>query len=273
MAKIFLVCALLLIVSLAECLEPEHVKFLYKDKAVLDCGKANWSPESIKFYRVYKNDKGVEVDEEVTPYVDAKTGKQKAIFEESTLTLNDLRNYEISAEYYCKSDTSDNKLHFVKEILPFLMHPEKQSQTITEGGVVEFRCDLLYGHHDSLNWKWIRNGTEITSDDKITINSNSNSTTLHINPVEISHKGIISCEATNEFGSNNNEFTLRVKDTLAALWPFLGIVAEVLILCVIILIYEKKCHKKPKSELDNEQSENLMGKESQGGVTKRNTKA
>lgn len=37
--------------------------------------------------------------------------------------------------------------------------------------------------------------------------------------------------------------TLRVKDKLAALWPFLGICAEVFILCTIILIYEKRRNK------------------------------
>lgn len=36
---------------------------------------------------------------------------------------------------------------------------------------------------------------------------------------------------------------LRVKDKLAALWPFLGICAEVFILCTIILIYEKRRNK------------------------------
>ncbi len=90
MARILFVCSVLLIVSLVECLEPVSVKFLYKDKAVLDCSSANWNPETIKFYRKFTDADGVEVEEEVTPYPDARTGKEKAVFEESTLTLNDL---------------------------------------------------------------------------------------------------------------------------------------------------------------------------------------
>ncbi|KAJ8678857.1 hypothetical protein QAD02_014644 [Eretmocerus hayati] len=47
---------------------------------------------------------------------------------------------------------------------------------------------------------------------------------------------------------------LRVKDKLAALWPFLGICAEVVILCAIILIYEKKRNKSELEESDTDQS-------------------
>lgn len=39
-------------------------------------------------------------------------------------------------------------------------------------------------------------------------------------------------------------------DKLAALWPFLGIVAEVIVLCVIIFIYEKKRSREMEDEAD-----------------------
>lgn len=41
---------------------------------------------------------------------------------------------------------------------------------------------------------------------------------------------------------------------LAALWPFLGICAEVLILCAIILVYEKRRNKEGADESDTDQS-------------------
>ncbi|XP_055297725.1 basigin isoform X2 [Sitodiplosis mosellana] len=47
---------------------------------------------------------------------------------------------------------------------------------------------------------------------------------------------------------------VRVKGKLAALWPFLGICAEVFILCAIILVYEKRRNKEGLDESDTDQS-------------------
>uniref|UniRef100_V5GVB3 Basigin n=1 Tax=Anoplophora glabripennis TaxID=217634 RepID=V5GVB3_ANOGL len=47
---------------------------------------------------------------------------------------------------------------------------------------------------------------------------------------------------------------VRVKGKYAALWPFLGICAEVIVLCAIIVIYEKKRNKTELEESDTDQS-------------------
>jgi len=58
---------------------------------------------------------------------------------------------------------------------------------------------------------------------------------------------------------NDVEFTvlLRVKDRLAALWPFIGIVGVVLVLVIVILIFEKrqKSNKKTTAKDDDEQDQ------------------
>lgn len=272
MNKFLILCAIFSIVSYSECLDSVPVDFLYKSNAVLDCSSANFDGE-VEFYKVTKNEDDEEVREKVVPFQD-KDGNEKVILEKSTLTLVDLRRPEITPEYICKSHTSDEELKFVKQIHPFMMVPEKLSQTITEGGFADFECEILYGNDTEITWSWTRNGTEIDEDNEaFNIVKDQRHSKLTINPIAEEHKGLIMCTVNNEFGSHNSEFQLRVKNTLAALWPFLGICAEVLVLCVIILIYEKKCNKKPKNTgEDNEQAENLMGKDSNADLKKRNPK-
>jgi hypothetical protein len=72
---------------------------------------------------------------------------------------------------------------------------------------------------------------------------------LIVEPVKLSDRGVFVCLGTNEYMKSSSiepgdsDGMLRVKDKFAALWPFLGICAEVFVLCLIILIYEKRRNK------------------------------
>lgn len=225
---------------------------------MLDCSSGNFA-EDIEFYRVIKNDDGESIEERIVSYLD-KNQNEKVLFDKTKMTLVDLRRPEITADYFCKSSKQPERLYFVKEIEPYLMVPEKISQTVTTGGHAEFICEVLYGYEndDKIEWFWTRNGTALDeSDSAFNITKDQKKTRLLINPVEDVHKGHITCTVRNSYGSHSSEFQLRVKNTLAALWPFLGICAEVIILCVIIIVYEKKCNKKSHNNEDNEQTENL----------------
>jgi len=46
-----------------------------------------------------------------------------------------------------------------------------------------------------------------------------------------------------------------VTDKYAPLWPFLGICAEVFILCVIIFLYERKQAKQLEKEVEKEETD------------------
>ena len=51
-----------------------------------------------------------------------------------------------------------------------------------------------------------------------------------------------------------NAFCVDV-DKFAALWPFLGICAEVVILCVIIFLFERKQAKRLEKEVEKEEAD------------------
>ncbi|BES91243.1 Immunoglobulin I-set domain [Nesidiocoris tenuis] len=80
---------------------------------------------------------------------------------------------------------------------------------------------------------------------------------LQIDSAEMSDRGHYYCQVSNKASIDLNitietSAYIRVKDKLAALWPFIGICAEVLVLCVIIFVYERKRNKQELEESDTD---------------------
>ncbi|XP_052743933.1 neuroplastin [Bicyclus anynana] len=71
------------------------------------------------------------------------------------------------------------------------------------------------------------------------------------------HAGRYNCTARDAPAAAST--TLRVKDMYAALWPFLGICAEVFVLCAVILLYERR---RTKPDLDDSDADNHDQKKS-----------
>ncbi|KAM6395996.1 basigin [Rhynochetos jubatus] len=102
-------------------------------------------------------------------------------------------------------------------------------------------------------WVWYKKSQEAITNGsgRYIIKSSGNKTELRILKLNIEEDtGDYHCNATNDAGSGGATVNLRVRSRLAALWPFLGIVAEVLVLVTIIFIYEKR--RKPDEVLDDD---------------------
>ncbi|NXF11972.1 BASI protein, partial [Smithornis capensis] len=108
------------------------------------------------------------------------------------------------------------------------------------------------------SWSWQKNGqgvSAVNASGRYIIKSSGNKTELRILKLNIEEDtGDYRCNATNSLGSGEATVNLRVRSRLAALWPFLGIVAEVLVLVTIIFIYEKR--RKPDEVLDGKRKSN-----------------
>lgn len=133
----------------------------------------------------------------------------------------------------------------------------KKSEHSSEGENVRLVCKSDSSHPPVTEWSWFKtsdSGDQVinnSSENKYIVISTAERSELTISNLDInSDPGTYVCNATNSQGSVQEKMTLRVRSRLAALWPFLGIVAEVLVLVTIIFIYEKR--RKPDQTLDED---------------------
>ena len=152
-------------------------------------------------------------------------------------------------------------IFFVVSAKPTAVLPE--SHSVVEGEKLHLVCKGRHFPGIKISWTFA-NKTYFASEGRVKLSRDEeggiNRAVLTVDNVEISDRGNVSCHVSYDWTDPNEEHEdradclLRVKDKLAALWPFLGICAEVLVLCAIILIYEKKRNKAELEESDTDQS-------------------
>ncbi|EHH59001.1 Leukocyte activation antigen M6, partial [Macaca fascicularis] len=134
----------------------------------------------------------------------------------------------------------------------------KSSEHVSEGETAVLACKS-----ESLppvtTWVWYKitdSGDQVIvngSQGRFFVSSSQGRSELRIENLNMeADPGKYACNGTSSEGTDQATVTLRVRSHLAALWPFLGIVAEVLVLVTIIFIYEKR--RKPEDVLDGEPS-------------------
>lgn len=137
---------------------------------------------------------------------------------------------------------------------------EVSKTNIVEGEKLSLHCVAL-GTEPTIHWI-IGNTTYNESKNKIVLGPNDagvQNAILTIESITLDDYVDYTCEARNNATEYTNKpskatMTVRVRGKYAALYVFVGIIAEVVVLCAIILICEKRRNKTEIEESDTDQS-------------------
>lgn len=139
----------------------------------------------------------------------------------------------------------------------FVQPFDERSYTYIRGSDMQLKCDV-WGHpKPTIIWRRIDSSNtidDISQDlpysDAMLNNSNNvqlaskrltfSEGVLNISNIGDDDSGEYVCIASNPRGHTKHKVIFRVKGHLAALWPFIGIVIELIILIAIILFFERR---------------------------------
>ncbi|XP_011066842.1 PREDICTED: basigin [Acromyrmex echinatior] len=197
-----------------------------------------------------------------TPLSTAFAGNEDIIkIDNETGSLEILKDKEEAhGNYTCKAANSTIEYRVVPRPIAHLA----ESTSVVEGEKLHLVCSSLrqtpgvkiYWTFGEQNYTRSKGRVKITKDPERGIYG----AVLIVDNIEMNDRGNIICRMSYNWSdpvlehSSEAKTFLRVKDKLAALWPFLGICAEVVVLCAIILVYEKKRNKAELEESDTDQS-------------------
>ncbi|XP_058818772.1 uncharacterized protein LOC131681761 isoform X2 [Topomyia yanbarensis] len=183
--------------------------------------------------------------------------------------LNEERKFIISralesdaGSYTCsvRALNASRTFNVVANVIVKFESTEIGKTNMVEGEKLTLHC-LTFGSNPRLTWI-IGNKTYTTTTDHVHLNEDDKgveNALLTIESVAMSDYTDYTCEGRNNATDVSGRpahvtITVRIRGKYAALYVFLGIIAEVVVLCAIILICERRRNKTEVEESDTDQS-------------------
>uniref|UniRef100_L7MBI1 Putative secreted peptide n=1 Tax=Rhipicephalus pulchellus TaxID=72859 RepID=L7MBI1_RHIPC len=179
-------------------------------------------------------------------------GKKYSIIDNTkTLVIND-PGYDDAGNYTCS--IGDENATIVVQ-MNVSIEVTEGSKNQVEGDPLTLSCKAMGVPTPVVTWFKDDEPLNI-SDPRITLEplGDVSDAKLVIQDLNFDDRAQYTCVASNGISNETMTVLVRVKDKLAALWPFLGICVEVAVLCAIIFIYEKKRVKPDFEESDADQN-------------------
>lgn len=139
------------------------------------------------------------------------------------------------------------------------------------GEDIRMNCSIAEAYDDRFYWTrvlangTVRNATELNATRWVENAMNysykaQRTISLLVKAVQADDEGGYRCYAYNNLSDiHYDTISLKVRDKFAALWPFLGFLIEVLILCGIIYLFERRRNKKLAREVVTAEQVPLAG--------------